>query len=1257
MLEISYPNNLPVSREILRIKELVIKHQVVIVSGDTGSGKTTQLPKMLFEMGYAEFGIIGHTQPRRVAAKAIAKRIGEELGSHQLVAYKVRFSDKTQAHTKIKLMTDGILLQEIQKDRLLKQYSALIIDEAHERSLNIDFILGYLKNILIRRPELKVLITSATIENEKFSKFFSLTTHVRDSMPSPTLARLGVRQQAGILKIEEYAAPVISVVGNSYPIDIVYQPPSHQSNKEEADLNNLVYNALLSCIEMEPGNILVFMPGEREIKDCIGFLRRVKLRHYQILALFARQNEVEQNLVFVDDGLLKIIISTNIAETSVTIPGVKYVIDSGLARIKRYNSRTNVEQLQVEKISQASIFQRSGRCGRVSNGICVRLYSEEDFQLRAKYTKPEILRSNLANVILRLLSFGLGDPLSFPFLDMPDNKAFTDGFKTLYQLMAIDKHNQISVLGRKLALIPIDVNLARILWASAFEFDCLDEMLVIVSFLTIVDPREYPLDMQTKIREVHKLWQNKDSDFIAILNLWDWYKDELLHKKSRRKLAECLHGHFLNVARMREWQELHGQLKEVMHNLGANIIVQPKSADSIVKYQHIHQALLTGLLHNIGQKDLIENHYSGAQGKKFFLHPSSNITSPKWLCSAGLVQTNRLYARLNAQIMPEWIVPVSQHLVKYTHSDERFDSKRGEVVVTEHTLLYGLIINRKSVLFAKINLSLAHEIFIHQALIVGVNKLPKDYSFIKHNQNVINEIDKVESKYRSLLIDIEEELFKFYLQVLPIDICDIRTFDIWCKVYGNNLKLDLATFLQQIIPYEESLALYPDFIVAGTQKIRLKYIFDTSRDEDGVNAYVNLEELWMIDEKMFSWLVPGIIRDKITYIVKNLAKQIRVNLNPVANFVTAFLEQADIEKDFNQELSRYINTISPVALSLKWQDIEQIELPPYLKVHFNILDNKKIIYKSDSVLKAKNELAGKLNKIVNQFSNEYEISNVTKWLPQFSHLLSPKSFLLNGKKITGFYALVIKNDSINYVLVDNLLKATIFTKKSLLRLIKLQLVVQLKFLRQKQFSNFKLTALYLGDVYAQKDLFLEDVIDYLIRISAKIQDIPHTEDEFANLVNVTRSALADSINNFAILIYKIALNYNQVKQSIKDHPLNLSILSQLDDLIFPQFLRFITFEHLKHYPRYLEAILYRLNKYQINSARDKMLESEVEYIYNTWYNHVDELERQHKPISREIYDFKFKIEELRVSLFAQELKAAYTVSAKRLWRELEALKN
>ena len=1270
--EITYPSDLPISKEIDNIKQLVSANQVVIICGETGSGKTTQLPKMLLQMGYNEHGLIGHTQPRRVAARTIAHRISQELNNQDVVGYKVRFNDKTKPTTAIKLMTDGILLQEIQKDRLLRQYSALIIDEAHERSLNIDFILGYLKTILAKRPELKVIITSATIDNAKLSRFFN-------------------------------SAPAIDIEGKTYPVDIIYQPPQID-DKEDYNLNHAIYKAVASCLDIELGNVLVFLPGEREIKDCISYLRKTTLSRYQLLALFARQNEAEQNQVFMVDGSLKIIVTTNIAETSLTIPGVRFVIDSGLAKVKRYNMRNQVEQLLLEPISKASSTQRTGRAGRVSHGMCIRLFSETEFSLRPQFSDPEIIRVSLANVILKLIYFKLGDPATFPFLDMPETKAFNNGFKTLFQLQAIDntvipspdiviasakqslhhineatkpaeKSNSefaITQIGKQIAIIPVDVHLAKILIAAGSEFNCLSEALIIVSFLSIVDPREYPLELQQQAREKQQIWQNKDSDFITILNLWEWYIHELTHKKSNKKLQELCYQHFLSSTRLREWHELQGQLTEVMHNLGY------KNNTQTASYQQLHQALLSGLLNNVGQKDLESNEYLGTNSKKFMIHPASLITKPKWVVSALLTMTPRLYARINSKIEPEWAVAVTKHLVKYTYSDERWDKKRGEVIAIQSVLFYGLAIAKSKAAFGKINPSLAREIFIKDGIVPV--ELLSSYEFIRHNQQVIDNLEKIEDKLRLSLVIIEDELFSFYDSIIPQDICDIRSFDVWCKDNEPQLYLDQEKLINKFMQDNSQINLYPDYILCGTIKLKLDYVFNPESSADGVTTTIFLNQLNQISQIPFTWLVPGLIRDKVNYLIKSLPKVVRVAVNPANEFITEFLSIANMDNSLNQELATYLQTKYKFNLEDSiFNLLEQIELPHHLQFHFQIKDDKKVIATDNDLNLLKTKVAPQLSNMVESLSQEYEVKNITSWDGRLNNLLSHVDLMpesrtkhthskwqdtdtsypdtrvgQNHRKIVGYLSLVVKNAQINLTVLDNLDKAKLNTRKGFLYLIKNHLQEQIKYLEQKKFNQFKESSLYLADIY-DRDSLLADSIDFILRMSIDLNQLPKTEQEFNALVNHSRQEIGENTLNLARVLYNMAHLYHEVKLKAARHALEDEILLQLDDLIFTGLLKYTRFNILENFPRYLQAILKRLEKYGMHKDRDWHNSSQISLLYDTWYNRIDKLEETGKTASQEMYDFKYKIEELRVSLFAQELKTPYPVSVKRLSRELDEL--
>lgn len=1206
---VEYPKGLPFTAEVEQIREVITNNQVVIVCGETGSGKTTQLPKLLYSLGLCESGqIIGHTQPRRVAAKTVAKRIEEELKFQGLVGYKVRFHDRTHSTNKIKLMTDGILLQEIQTDRWLAKYSALIIDEAHERSLNIDFILGYLKSLLPRRKDLKVIITSATIDNERFSRFFN-------------------------------NAPIVNISGKMYPVDIIYQPLIAEDENEPVSLKHAIYLAISSCLSLELGNILVFLPGEREIKDCITYLRKTSLRVHELLPLFSRQNEQEQDKIFYQDGKLKIILTTNVAETSLTIPGIRYVIDSGLARVRRYNSRYKVEQLQLEDIAKANCKQRAGRAGRVSHGMCIRLFTEADYNLRAEYTDPEILRSNLANVILRLIGSRLGNPETFPFIERPAEKLFQDGFKTLYQLNALAENNKITEIGKKLALIPIDVNLSRILIAAGEKFACITEALIIVSFLTVVDPREYIQDLQQVVRERQKLWCDKQSEFILILNLWEWYQNELKHKKSRKKFIEQCQYHFLSVNRLKEWHELHSQLKEIVHNLGYHENSTPAT------YQQIHQAVLTGLLNNVGQKDLVDSFYLGVNNKKFIIHPASEVNKPKWVVSALMMQTTKLYARMCAMIEPEWLVPITKHLVRYTYADELWNKKRGEAVVKRTSLFSGLAIESKFVACALINPALARDIMIRNGLVLG--ELVKSYDFIRHNDNVIKQIEQLEDKLRVSLVLIEEELYKFYAEVLPLDICDILSLEKWLLTHTNKLKLDAKKFVNSLVDETDNVTLYPDML----ENVKLSYVFEHGRIDDGVTAEISLEQLNQLELAEFSWLVPGLIRDKVTYIIKALPKAIRTKLNPINDAVTDFLEHADNSKDFTRELYNYLVVIRKINLT--HQEIGNIELPTYLIFHFKVLDHGKVIAVGDDLLAIKQHLAKDIRAVVSSLSHEFQhnITDINDWHSEMFKLLEPVELVRKKKTITGVWGLQVKDGIVSLTILDSMDSAITNTRRGIFALVKYKLTYFTKHLSQKKLAGFNNIAISLKDVYTPEQL-LQDSINFILKMSVDLTVLPQNKEEFDILVAKARANFALNTTEYSRTITTIGKLYNQIKLATLNHTLKECILLQLDDLIYPGFLKYTSPENLLNFPRYLQAILIRLTRYDKKPQPDSNLNNEVELLYNEWYNYVDKLEQKGKIIPAFVYDFKFKLEELRVSLFAQELKTPYPVSSKRLGREL-----
>jgi len=1220
LTKVHYPSELPVSREVNQIKQVIQNNQITLICGETGSGKTTQLPKILLELGYAASGIIGHTQPRRIAARSLAARIGQELGQtpqseFNLVGYKMRFHDRTSSSTAIKLMTDGILLQEIQTDKLLLQYSALIIDEVHERSLNIDFILGYLQQLIKSRPDLKIIITSATLENEKLAKFFA-------------------------------GAPIVNVSGKTHPVDIIYQPLLEDD--DDANLNQAIYQAISAALSVERGNGLVFLPGEREIKQCLNFLRKTELHNYELLPLFSRQNNDEQSLIFAESGRIKIILATNIAETSLTIPGIKFVIDSGIARVKRYSLRNRVEQLQVETISQASSRQRAGRAGRVSHGMCVRLFSEQEFNLRSEFTEPELLRSNLANVILRLLSLNLGEPNNFPFLDQPEPKAFNDGFRTLFQVGAINEDNQITLLGRKLAQIPIDVQLARILLAAGEKFACLAEALVVVAFLAIQDPRDFPLEHQQLARERHAIWADKQSEFNQMLNLWRWYHEQLEHKKSNKKLLEICHKQFVSLLRLREWHELHRQLKETMLGLGY------KENSQAADYTRLHSAILSGFVVNIGQKDLVDNYYLGTNGRKFYLHPSLNVDNNKWMVAASLVETTRLYARHCAHFEPLWLNGIANHLFKYTYSNQHWDIKRGEVVANKSALLYGLQIHQQRVSFGLVDPKLAQEILIREGLVA--NQLSKKYAFIEHNLQVIRELEKLEDKLRTSLALMDDELYSFYASHLTPEVVDLPSLEQFLLVKPELLKIKQAEFIERLTSTQQSLELYPDQLIINGQTLRLKYVFDHDSPEDGVVVFVDLAKLSLIENEPFAWLVPGMIRDKLAYLIKSLPKSQRVQFNPLQDSITEFLEQADLQQNLLLQLVDYAKIKKNLALN--YLDLVELKLPTQLRCHFRIMDKKRVIASGDDLALIKLELAPMLSKIVVQHTSKQQINNLSGYIPEMSQLLSEVKLNAGGTQLVGYLSLIVEKDtSVSFGVVADLAKAKLSSRRGLVSLIKLQLKEQQKYLASKKAPNFPAISFALIDVYTKDDLSTS-CCQYILNqaISAAIEDsLPKSLLDFEQMVASAKQNVTLWSVEFNQCLERMAKFYSQVKLKMAEHALEDEIILQLDDLIYPEFLNYTKWQFLVNYPRYLQAMLSRMERYSKSTSRDKVISEEVNFIYNKWYNYVEELEQKHKVVSSELYAFKYKIEELRISLFAQEIKTLYPVSSKRLLTELHQL--
>ncbi|MGO2367776.1 MAG: ATP-dependent RNA helicase HrpA, partial [Serratia sp. (in: enterobacteria)] len=906
--KITYPENLPVSQKKQDILQAIRDHQVVIVAGETGSGKTTQLPKICLELGRGVKGLIGHTQPRRLAARTVANRIADELetplgGS---VGYKVRFNDQVGENTLVKLMTDGILLAEIQQDRLLMQYDTLIIDEAHERSLNIDFILGYLRELLPKRPDLKVIITSATIDPQRFSRHFN-------------------------------NAPIIEVSGRTYPVEVRYRPVVDDADDTDRDQLQAIFDAVDELGREGPGDILIFMSGEREIRDTADALNRLNLPHTEVLPLYARLSNSEQNRVFQSHHGRRIVLATNVAETSLTVPGIKYVIDPGTARISRYSFRTKVQRLPIEPVSQASANQRKGRCGRVSDGICIRLYAEQDFLSRPEFTDPEILRTNLASVILQMTSLGLGDIAAFPFVEAPDKRNILDGVRLLEELGAIktaeNGHYQLTPQGRQLAQLPIDPRLARMV-LEAQKSGSVREVMIITAALSIQDPRERPMDKQQASDEKHRRFADKDSDFLAYVNLWDWLKEQQKEHSSSQFRRLCRND-FLNYLRVREWQDIYTQLRQVVKELGLPVNSEPSD------YRSVHTALLTGLLSHIGQKDADKQEFTGARNARFSIFPGSGLFKkpPKWTMVAELVETSRLWGRIAARIEPEWIEPLAQHLVKHSYSEPHWSKSQGAVMASEKVTLFGLpIVAARAVNYSTIDPLLCRELFIRHALVEG--DWQTRHAFFSANLKLRAEVEELEhkSRRRDILVD-DETLFSFYDQRIPNDVVSGRHFDHWWK-NASKQNADLLNFEKEMLikdgANKVSALDYPNTWYQGNLKLRLTYQFEPGTDADGVTVHIPLPILNQVEEKGFEWQIPGVRRELVIALIKSLPKPVRRNFVPAPNYAEAFLGRVTaLELPLLDALERELRRMTGVTVSR--DDWQWDQVPDHLKMTFRVV--------------------------------------------------------------------------------------------------------------------------------------------------------------------------------------------------------------------------------------------------------------------------------------------------------------------------------
>ena len=1220
---IIFPESLPVSQRKAEIEKLLSEHQVIVVAGETGSGKTTQLPKMCLELGFGNLGTIGHTQPRRIAARSVAARIAEELKTElgDLVGYKVRFNDQISDNTQIKLMTDGILLAEIQTDRFLNQYSCLIIDEAHERSLNNDFILGYLKQLLPRRPDLKVIITSATIDVERFSKHFN-------------------------------NAPIIEVSGRTYPVEVRYRPVAEEDDQDQLQG---ILNAVDELQAEGRGDILIFMNGEREIRDTAEALQKQNLKHTEILPLFARLSAQEQNKIFHRSGLSRIVLATNVAETSLTVPGIKYVIDPGTARISRYSYRTKVQRLPIEPISQASANQRKGRCGRVSEGICIRLYSEGDFNNRPEFTDPEILRTNLASVILQMTALGLDDIEAFPFVDAPDKRHIQDGVKLLEELGAFEtvqtksgEKRRLTTIGRQLAQLPVDPRLAKML-LSAVDFGSVYEVMIIVSALSIQDPRERPTEKQQASDEKHRRFADKKSDFLAFLNLWNYVQEQQKELTKNQFRRQCQKD-FLNYLRIREWQDIYQQIRLAVREMGLPINSEK------AEYQQIHTALLSGLLSHIGLKEAEKQQYLGARNAHFAIFPNSVLfkKQPKWVMAAELVETSKLWGRMVAEIEPEWIEPIAEHLTKKSYSEPRWSKSRGAVIADEKVSLYGVpIVAARPVNYGAIDPRVSREIFIQSALVEG--DWNTKHKFFKQNQQLIREVEELEhkSRRRDILVD-EHTLFEFYDQRIGTDVVSQKHFDTWWKKTEKQ-DPELLNFERSFLINDDAEQVskldFPNFWHQGNLKLKLTYQFEPGTDADGVTVHIPLPLLNQVEMTGFDWQIPGLREELVIALIKSLPKSYRRNFVPAPNYAQAFLGRAvPLEKPLLDTLIYELRRMTGVTVEAEHWNWEQI--PSHLKMTFRVVDeNGKKIAESMNLDELKFSLKDRVQESISAVADDgIEQSGLHIW--SFAELPQCYEQKQRGFSVKAFPAIVDEKDAVGIKLFETEFEQAVAMQQGLRRLLLLNVPSPIKYLHEKLPNKAKL-GLYFTPFGRVLDLIDDCIACAVDKLIADFGGFVWNEEGFDKLRDFVRENVNKVTVDIAQKVEQILTLTHQLNQRLKgkmDFTMAFALSdmkSQISGLIYQGFVQKSGYARLPDLLRYLQAIDKRMDKLAQDVNRDRAAMLRVEQVQQAYQQLLAKLPKS-KPVSDEVAEIRYMIEELRVSLFAQQLGTKYQVSDKRV---------
>jgi ATP-dependent helicase HrpA len=1233
---VSYPAGLPIVERKDEIAKAIRDHQVVIVAGETGSGKTTQLPKICLELGRGILGTIGHTQPRRIAARAVAERIAAELRTPlgAAVGYKVRFTDQASTDTLVKVMTDGILLAELQRDKLLSGYDTIIVDEAHERSLNIDFILGYLKQLLPRRPDLKVIVTSATIDPMRFSRHFD-------------------------------DAPIVEVSGRMFPVEVRYRPLEESDDDGEAveprDQVTAIGDAVDELCHEGLGDILVFLSGEREIRDTADALRKREMRDVEVLPLYARLSAAEQHRVFERHAGRRIVLATNVAETSLTVPGIRYVVDPGTARISRYSHRTKVQRLPVEAISQASAKQRSGRCGRVEAGVCIRLYSEDDFATRPEFTDPEVLRTNLASVILRMAALDLGDIAGFPFVEPPDRRQVKDGIALLEELGALDlaerRRPRLTPLGRKLAALPIDPRLARMIVQSA-ELGCARDVIVVAAALSIVDPRERPSDKEDAAAQMHARFVDPESDFIGYLNLWAYLREKQ-HELSSSGFRRLCRTEFLNYVRVREWQDLVGQLRQVARSLGIAIGDAPVNRDNVhqdsVDQDSVHQAVLSGLLSHIGMRDAEKRDYLGARNAHFGIFPGSALfkKQPRWVMAAELVETTRLWARVCARVEPEWIEPLAEHLVKRDYSEPHWDSRRGAVMAFEKVVLYGLpIVASRRVGYGRIDPLLSRDLFIRHALVEGDWRT--HHAFFHNNRRTIEEIASLEARARrrDLLVD-DETLFSLYDARVGAEVVSSRHFDSWWKKVRKQ-QPELLTFDRSMLMTRDvDLSGFPDEWRYRDFTFPLTYAFEPGSDVDGVTAHVPVAVLNQVPFEEFTWQVRGFREELVTELLRSLPKQLRRHFVPapdVARKLTPTLVHDD--RSLEEALSYLLWRESGHEVNPADFDVSRV--PQHLRMRFEIVDDAGVALATgrDFALLIR-QLTGSVRAALRDAASDLHLDGARTW--SFAELPEEVEYVRAALRVRGFPALVDQGNAVGVRVLESRRQADESTRRGLRRLLLLNVVSPAQAL-QRQLPNATKLALSrnaAGGVTELLDDCLACAVDDLV---VRAGGVPRNADAFGRLLDRVRLELPRVLAEVVTVVVDVLGVAREVERELGSAlapeilPAFADMKSQFDGLVHRGFVTETGRARLPDLARYLTGIRRRIEKLGGDVNRDRARMWEVEQAQQA-LKHATQLRGVDESA---LDDVRWMIEELRVSLFAQTLGTTKPVSLPRVLRAIDA---